>query len=376
MPCIVGTVATGADPPLPSATRAVPADRLVAELVPPPRFAEVSFDSYRPDPAQPSQQARPWSGSGRSPADVGRAAARAAVRRRPGRPRGPRGLPRRRVRRRQDAPARLAVARRAGPEAVRDVRRADPPGRGARASTTRSTRSRRTPWSASTSSSSTTPATPCWSPRCSPGCARPGSGWRRPRTRCPAGSGEGRFATDDFLREIQGLVGAASSRCASTARTTGTAACPRRRRAGPATRCDARPPSTTAPASTTSSTCPGTWRRCTPRKYGALLDGVRRGAASRTCRTVDDQAVALRLVVLADRLYDRDLPVVASGVTFDALFAPPLLEGGYRKKYFRAVSRLVALAREGATSGLNRRSRGHTAAHGEVRASSPPPPRR
>ena len=64
-------------------------------------------------------------------------------------------------------------------------------------------------------------------------------------------------------------------------------------------------------------------------------------------RTVEDQAVALRLVVLADRMYDRDLPVVASGVPFDALFAPPLLEGGYRKKYFRAVSRLVALAREG-----------------------------
>src|SRR6187401_3356340 len=34
----------------------VPADRLVAELVPPPRFADVSFDTYRPDPAQPSQQ--------------------------------------------------------------------------------------------------------------------------------------------------------------------------------------------------------------------------------------------------------------------------------------------------------------------------------
>src|SRR5512134_351842 len=33
----------------------VPKDRLVAELVPPPRFADVSFDSYRPDPDQPSQ---------------------------------------------------------------------------------------------------------------------------------------------------------------------------------------------------------------------------------------------------------------------------------------------------------------------------------
>ena len=73
------------------------------------------------------------------------------------------------------------------------------------------------------------------------------------------------------------------------------------------------------------------------------------GSAHALCvRTVEDQAVALRHVVLADRLYDRDLPVVASGRTFDQLFAPELLEGGYRKKYYRAVSRLVALAREGA----------------------------
>ena len=31
--------------------------RLLAELVPPPRFDAVRFDSYRPDPAQPSQAA-------------------------------------------------------------------------------------------------------------------------------------------------------------------------------------------------------------------------------------------------------------------------------------------------------------------------------
>jgi cell division protein ZapE len=65
-------------------------------------------------------------------------------------------------------------------------------------------------------------------------------------------------------------------------------------------------------------------------------------------RVVDDQALALRLVVLADRLYDRNLPVVTSGVGVGELFGPPLLEGGYRKKYHRAISRLVALAREGA----------------------------
>ena len=60
---------------------------------------------------------------------------------------------------------------------------------------------------------------------------------------------------------------------------------------------------------------------------------------------VADQAAALRLVVLVDRLYDRDVPVLASGTSLDLLFPAELLEGGYRKKYLRAVSRLTALAR-------------------------------
>jgi len=32
-------------------------ERLIAQLIPPPTFADVSFDSYRPDPAEPSQAA-------------------------------------------------------------------------------------------------------------------------------------------------------------------------------------------------------------------------------------------------------------------------------------------------------------------------------
>ena len=57
--------------------------------------------------------------------------------------------------------------------------------------------------------------------------------------------------------------------------------------------------------------------------------------------------MALRFVVLADRLYDRDLPIVSSGVPFDQVFTEEMMAGGYQKKYFRAVSRLTALAREG-----------------------------
>jgi cell division protein ZapE len=54
---------------------------------------------------------------------------------------------------------------------------------------------------------------------------------------------------------------------------------------------------------------------------------------------LDDQAVALRLVSLTDRLYDAGVPVVASGDKLDTVFAEEMLAGGYRKKYLRATSR-------------------------------------
>jgi cell division protein ZapE len=52
------------------------------------------------------------------------------------------------------------------------------------------------------------------------------------------------------------------------------------------------------------------------------------------------------MVVLADRMYDRNLPLLAGGVPLDQLFSPEMLKGGYRKKYLRALSRLIALTRE------------------------------
>jgi cell division protein ZapE len=82
-----------------------------------------------------------------------------------------------------------------------------------------------------------------------------------------------------------------------------------------------------------------------PSRYGALLDGVH-GVCWSQVRTLSDQAVGLRLVVLADRLYDRSVPLSSTGVPLDQLFAAELLTGGYRKKYSRAISRLVALSRE------------------------------
>nr|WP_239001066.1 cell division protein ZapE [Jiangella asiatica] len=159
--------------------------------------------------------------------------------------------------------------------------------------------------------------------------------------------GEGRFAAADFLREIQRLADRFQ-----VVRVDGD---DYRHRGLPTA-----PEPATDAVVTASATGGGvtlddfdalTAHLATvhPSRYGPLLDGVRR-VHLRGVRTVDDQATALRLVVLADRLYDRDVPVVAGGVALDRLFTADLLAGGYRKKYVRAISRLTALSRDGAAS--------------------------
>jgi cell division protein ZapE len=161
----------------------------------------------------------------------------------------------------------------------------------------------------------------------------------------PGALGEGRFAAEDFFREIQALAGHFD-----TVRVEGE---DYRHRGLP----PAPPPYDDDAVVTAALATPGATlddfgalldhlARLHPSRYGALLDGVE-AVYLRGVEPVGDQSTALRLVVLADRLYDRDIPVVASGEPFDRLFGEDMLRGGYRKKYYRAVSRLVALAREG-----------------------------
>lgn len=83
-----------------------------------------------------------------------------------------------------------------------------------------------------------------------------------------------------------------------------------------------------------------------PSRYRQLIAGLD-GICWKDVQPITQQAVALRFVVLADRLYDKDLPIISSGVPFDRVFTEEMMAGGYQKKYFRAVSRLTALAREG-----------------------------
>jgi len=84
-----------------------------------------------------------------------------------------------------------------------------------------------------------------------------------------------------------------------------------------------------------------------PSRYLSLIEGVTEVFLTGV-HGIDDQNVALRLVSLTDRLYDAGVPVVASGEKLDAIFSEDMLAGGYRKKYLRATSRLLAL-----TAGAN-----------------------
>lgn len=163
----------------------------------------------------------------------------------------------------------------------------------------------------------------------------------------PERLGEERFAAEDFLREIQGL-----SAHFDVVRIDGD---DYRHRGAPVAPEPLSDEQVRALAEGTPTATLDDWRevqrhlgRIHPSRYAALLDGVT-AVHFTDVRTLTDQVEALRTVVLVDRLYDRDIPVRASGISLERLFSEEMLRGGYRKKYRRALSRIVALAREGDT---------------------------
>jgi cell division protein ZapE len=79
-----------------------------------------------------------------------------------------------------------------------------------------------------------------------------------------------------------------------------------------------------------------------PSRYIKLVDGMTAIGIKRV-RVLHDQTDALRFVALVDRLYDEQVRVFATGVPLDRVFGDEMLAGGYRKKYLRAISRLIAL---------------------------------
>ncbi|WP_336645564.1 cell division protein ZapE [Microbacterium sp. USHLN186] len=160
----------------------------------------------------------------------------------------------------------------------------------------------------------------------------------------PNALGEGRFAAQDFLREIHAM-----SQSFETLRIDGV---DYRQRAidGTARVADdaqyaAAIEAAAAKGRASDDAFPALIQHLAqvhPSRYIRLIDGLDL-VGLRDVRVLTDQSEALRFVAFVDRVYDAQLPIVATGVSLDEVFADEMLGGGYRKKYLRAVSRLNAL---------------------------------
>lgn len=161
----------------------------------------------------------------------------------------------------------------------------------------------------------------------------------------PEALGEGRFAAEDFLREIQVLA----SRF-SVMRIDGPDYRHRTGKAEHHARGDAEVTRDAHDLAADGRVVAlegwddllGHLATIHPSRYGVLVDGLEALIVT-GAHVIDDDMVGLRLVVLVDRLYDRDVPVRLGGVGVADIFSPRMLSKGYRKKYFRALSRLGAL---------------------------------
>ncbi|BBY08149.1 cell division protein ZapE [Mycobacterium noviomagense] len=158
----------------------------------------------------------------------------------------------------------------------------------------------------------------------------------------PEQLGEGRFAAQDFLREIHTLAA-----IFTVARIEGPDYRHRDLPPAPAPLSDEQVSARAARID--GATLDDFDALCAhlatmhPTRYLSLIEDV--AAVFLTgVHGIDDQNVALRLVALTDRLYDAGIPVLASGIRLDGIFSQEMLAGGFRKKYLRATSRLLALS--------------------------------
>jgi len=142
----------------------------------------------------------------------------------------------------------------------------------------------------------------------------------------PNALGEGRFAAQDFLREIHAMASSFE-----TIRIDGT---------------DYRQRAAAAASGVVSDDAFADLIRhlatVHPSRYVRLIENLST-IGLRDVVTLQDQSAALRFVAFVDRAYDAQIPVRATGRPLDEVFGEEMLAGGYRKKYLRAISRLNAL---------------------------------
>lgn len=159
----------------------------------------------------------------------------------------------------------------------------------------------------------------------------------------PNALGEGRFAAQDFLREIHAMASSFQ-----TIRIDGTDF---RHRAVDGHAVVLEEPQYEAAIADAAAT-----GLASDDAFDALVAHLAHVHPSRYIRLIEDlalvglrdvapftdQSAALRFVAFIDRVYDAQLPIRATGSSLDLVFPEEMLAGGYRKKYLRAVSRLVA----------------------------------
>nr|WP_078649299.1 cell division protein ZapE [Streptomyces ochraceiscleroticus] len=352
---ITGQAAGPSDDAAPAALTAraphVPADRLVAEMVPPPRFQSARFETYIPDPSQPSQ-AEAVQVLSSFAASIGGSASSSSGKRRwfskkPAAPQGPRGVY-------LDGGygvgkthllASLWHATPAAPELKAFgtfVELTNLVGALGFQETVRTLSGHRL--LCIDEFELDDPGDTVLVSSLLAKLVEHGVALAATSNTLPGKLGEGRFAAADFLREIQGL-----SAHFRPLRIDGE---DYRHRGLP----EAPAPFDDETVTRVAYATPGAslddfpglldhLSKVHPSRYGGMCDDIR-AVCLTDVQAVPDQSTALRLVVLADRLYDREVPVLASGKPFDELFSEEMLKGGYRKKYFRAISRLTALARD------------------------------
>jgi cell division protein ZapE len=159
----------------------------------------------------------------------------------------------------------------------------------------------------------------------------------------PNALGEGRFAAQDFLREIHAM--AASFQ---TIRIDGTDYRHRTLDGHADVLEPADYETTIADAATRGLVSDdgfdaliGHLASVHPSRYIRLIEELSM-VGLRDVAPLSDQSAALRFVAFIDRVYDAELPIRATGTSLDLVFPEEMLAGGYRKKYLRAISRLVA----------------------------------
>ncbi|MGI6878255.1 cell division protein ZapE [Microbacterium sp. gxy059] len=157
----------------------------------------------------------------------------------------------------------------------------------------------------------------------------------------PNALGEGRFAAQDFLREIQSM-----SSSFETLRIDGVDFRQRSLDGGAVALGEAEYRAALSSAEGQASDDAfdeliAHLAHVHPSRYVRLIEGVDL-VGLRDVRQIRDQSEALRFVAFVDRVYDAQVPVRATGTPLHEAFSAEMLGGGYRKKYLRAISRLVA----------------------------------